>query len=1565
MNYLQKLFRAFHFCYAVLLLSLCAPTISAAADVWTNLGIWGGRVNTLAIDPNNPDKMFAGTYLGDGLYLTTDGGATWQAVTMVSKSTGEDTFRNHSVMKVRIAPGHSNVVWAVHNYWAARSTDGGLTWAHVRNDTMQRNCTGCGGSGDALRFCRSLAIDPGNPQTVYVGTGGAYSAYSLGAVYKTTDGGVSWTKMNQGQNFDQTIVDLSVDPQNSMTVWAVSSSFGEGGWGGTLYRSADGGQNWEAVHSLTPNSGFTSVAVKPNDTHVVFTGSGYGVIRHNFENDAWQSSYSIIPDCWMAADVSFAAQDPEVLYALWQAPIAWGGDGRPKISRSADGGDNWSTLVVDAVSGLLTMAAHPIDSGTVFAGDTSSAVIKSIDGGESWTQTSSGVNAVTIFDVANDPADSAHLLAATQSGVYERLNAGAPWMRLTNESTFSVVFHPTDRLTYYAGITSSLKKSVDGGVTWTGGSVLDGYRLVQEIAVDKDTVPNTLYIATDDYSGSGGKLFKSTDNGDTFQDILAGENSNGDLCGFNTITIDPSDRMHLLAGSGNFYGSYITGDLWESMDGGSTWARTSLTDVIVNDILINPDNPDIVYAGCGHSGGAETPVYKSIDNGVTWNASTMPGPSIGQKRLWCAPSGDIFIVSSLRPINDFNIQHYNGNQWTVMESPDASGNLEGIWGTSSNDVFAVGDGGVILHHDGSAWKQMESHTIEDLFDVRGFSPSDVYAVGRNGTFLHFDGSQWSVSPLPFSLRRIWGLDGDDLFGLGAGTSSIWHFNGVSWDSMAAGTLRELFGIWGASSADIYAVGDENIVLHYDGIAWSEIKSADRPAGYLTAVWGGSAQDVYAVGNYATILHYDGHTWSEVDTGLDLNTKEEYNDVVGTSPSDVYVIGDQGTVLHYDGTRWSVHKQGGRRYNAATDLEFHRQNRDIVYAATYQEGVYVSPNQGGDWLNLGEPKYTVYAISAGSLYAATQSGLYQCTGTGVIAGTVADAGTQAVLDQATVITDLGTSCFTIDGDYMMIAPAGIFSVFARHDGYRIDARNDVTVIGAEVSWIDFAMEEDDSINPLGDDPAQNETASNSAVDGGRYCFIGVLEDKADEAYGAVPVGMVWVGVCTFLLLLQHWGKAGKMPLMLVAVSCLLHGTCPAATIFEQVGIASSPSPVGSGARAMGMGGAFIGVADDATAASWNPAGLIQLEKPEASMVGACRYSAADYSSATHPEINNDDDVTDLNVNYFSLAYPFHLGKNMVVALNYQRLYEFKRNFSYRYDYGDAGLDLDQHTTFDQDGYLGALGIAGAIEITPRFSLGVTLNIWTDELLWRNGWTENYHTSTIGTENGVPVTINTRIEDDYADFRGINANLGVLWSINDALTFGAVFKTPFTATMTHEFNYNDVKTYGAPLNSTHPVSIALKEDVALSMPMSYGVGCAYRFSDTVSMDIDLYRTHWSDYAIKNDQGEKFSPIDGRPFHLSNVQDTTHVRLGGEYLFVFHEKQAVLAMRGGLFLDQEPSQDDTKDFYGITLGTGVSYKKYVFDLAYQYRWARDVDTGNLIATSKADVDQHLLLCSLIIHL
>lgn len=421
---------------------------------------------------------------------------------------------------------------------------------------------------------------------------------------------------------------------------------------------------------------------------------------------------------------------------------------------------------------------------------------------------------------------------------------------------------------------------------------------------------------------------------------------------------------------------------------------------------------------------------------------------------------------------------------------------------------------------------------------------------------------------------------------------------------------------------------------------------------------------------------------------------------------------------------------------------------------------------------------------------------------------------------------------------------------------------------------------------------------------------------------------------------------------------------AATLFQQVGVSSSPNPVGSGARAMGMGGAFIAIADDATAASWNPAGLIQLEKPELSIVGAYFSRKEEFSSSSHPEIDNTGEVDDVNINYLSAAYPFHYYRNIVVSINYQRLFEFKRSFDYRYDYSSEGADLLQDKCFSQDGSVGALGLAAAIEITPTLSFGATLNIWTDDLFWRNGWTENYSERGVGTVGGNPVTIDTNITDKYSDFGGVNANFGLLWNVTKNLTLGAVIKTPFDANIHHEFSFNQTTVFGTPVDATVTSQQIIKEGVELHMPLSYGIGLGWRVSDALSFDLDIYRTNWSEYILTDSKGNKFSPIDGRLKSDSDVEDTTQVRIGGEYLFILPENNIVVPVRAGFFYDPEPSEGGAKDFYGIAVGSGIAYKKVVFDLAYVLRWGKNIDTGNLIATSEADVTQHSILASVIFH-
>jgi long-subunit fatty acid transport protein len=399
----------------------------------------------------------------------------------------------------------------------------------------------------------------------------------------------------------------------------------------------------------------------------------------------------------------------------------------------------------------------------------------------------------------------------------------------------------------------------------------------------------------------------------------------------------------------------------------------------------------------------------------------------------------------------------------------------------------------------------------------------------------------------------------------------------------------------------------------------------------------------------------------------------------------------------------------------------------------------------------------------------------------------------------------------------------------------------------------------------------------------------------------------------------------------------------------------------------MGGAFIAVADDATAASWNPAGLAQLETPEISIVGAQGFTSENFTSPSNPVANTRSHESESSINYLSASYPFNFqGKNLVFSLNYQRLYEFKRHLDYNLAISTPpplALVSRQTRSYEQDGFLSALGLACGIQITPSVSFGATLNLWTGGLGWRSGWEENYTRHSVTTLGLTKNIEDYNITDKYSDPRGVNMNFGILWKAGTHLTIGAVLKTPFSAKFDHEYKDDWIQRDGLG-NVKSSAHVYVSDQVELRMPLSYGIGLAWRFSDRLTIDMDVYRTHWSEYILTDGRGYRMSPISGDSESLSNVKDTTQIRIGGEYLFIKPEREWVVSLRGGMFYDPEPAQGKVKDFYGISIGTGVSYQRYVFDIAYQLRWGKNVDAGNLIFESEADICQHLLLLSFILH-
>jgi long-subunit fatty acid transport protein len=397
--------------------------------------------------------------------------------------------------------------------------------------------------------------------------------------------------------------------------------------------------------------------------------------------------------------------------------------------------------------------------------------------------------------------------------------------------------------------------------------------------------------------------------------------------------------------------------------------------------------------------------------------------------------------------------------------------------------------------------------------------------------------------------------------------------------------------------------------------------------------------------------------------------------------------------------------------------------------------------------------------------------------------------------------------------------------------------------------------------------------------------------------------------------------------------------------------------------MGMGGAFIGVADDATAASWNPAGLIQLERPEISAVYSYYGREESYTSDVHPESEGTNSMSSSSLNYLSIAYPFQwLKKNMIITLNYQRMYDFNKDIGFDYNWNIDSEMLKDHIHFEQEGGLKTISPAFAVQITPWFYVGMTFNIWED-IFGHNGWEEKYHSSPTGMINGNPVDMKIDYKDRYT-FSGYNMHFGFLWNINSMFTLGGVYKTEFTADVKRKLKFNQSQTFSTlPPEYSSESHTVHREDMELDMPDSYGIGLAVRFSDNFTAAIDVYRTEWGKYILTDEDGHQTRPITGEPKNKASVKPTHQVRLGGEYLFI--KETTVIPVRAGIFYDPEPSENYPEDYYGCSVGSGFKWKNLLVDAAYQYRFGNDVE-GDVIGIpgTKADVRQHLVLVSAIYH-
>ena len=645
----------------------------------------------------------------------------------------------------------------------------------------------------------------------------------------------------------------------------------------------------------------------------------------------------------------------------------------------------------------------------------------------------------------------------------------------------------------HAGIKGNLAKTSDSGSSWIEKSISEN-NFVSDIAVDTNGA--IVFAASSGMNGGGGAIYKSQDSGAS----LIQAYSNTDF-GFNTVVIDPNDPSRIYAGGGNATGLKVLGNLYQSDNTGDTWSITGLTDVIVNTLLIDPDDSSVIYAGCGYKNGTDIPLFKTGDYGANWVRAYQGIPGEPNYYAILGENGNNISLLGQQDMTlvlnstDMSIFHFDGNTWETIRK---------YVKYKSNDMFSFSEKIYIVGNSGSIYSDNNIFDFlllmtnpqaekEDLNSVWGSETGGLYAVGNRGTILKYSGVEWEIitSGCSTDLFGIWGSAiENDVYAVGS-LGKILHLENGEWTNMPNGVKKRLEDVWGTNDgANIYAVGnswwDEEAgsfrftIIHYDKTAgyWSKMETPVTRCKKLRAIWGSSNTDIYAVGDNGVILHYDGSSWSQIEIPGDLEMR--LYDVWGSSLDNVYAVGQYGTIIHYNGIEWSINPPAeGINYgaNSVIDLKFKISNTGTqddpqversVYAATRQQGLFASPNQGENWLRIALPDNPVRSFATGNglnfqIILGSYASLEGSTGMPWMYGHAYDManGSDFPVGDVKITTASGGKTFSHPdtGIYSLWLQPGDYTVSTLLAGYipESTATNEVHLSGDNATRVDMAME----------------------------------------------------------------------------------------------------------------------------------------------------------------------------------------------------------------------------------------------------------------------------------------------------------------------------------------------------------------------------------------------------------------------------------------------------------------------------------------------------------------------------
>ena len=442
-------------------------------------------VGTLFMHPKNPDILLAGTgnnqyYQGNGVYLTTDGGASWQR-----------TLRDDNINAVEYATSDPNIAYAGSAGAIYRSADGGRTWQRVSG-----SADGWGPPGVRAGFPIDFQVDPRDPNRIFANEYG-------GGNFVSSDGGRTWAVASAGYTGAQ-VRDIAIDPAASGRVYAAARS--------GLFASDDGGRTWIGLNTPPAFSmEWYVMAIDPTDSqHLLAANNWNGVLLQSYDSGAgWQAVSRPAGEMMSWRAIAFAPSEPEMVYAGTSAyysagtfddHMAAGG-----VYVSQDGGSTWRAAN-DATSQDASVTALAIDlrdTQVVYAATGNHGLLKTADGGQTWTVINQGLpGEPSALAVAVHPFEPDVVYAGlAHAGLYRSTDGGESWHSLAaglnpESKIADIVFDPTDpQIMYVADLFSGVYRSTDSGVTWVPTNTGLRTRAVQALALSTDG--EHLYAATE------------------------------------------------------------------------------------------------------------------------------------------------------------------------------------------------------------------------------------------------------------------------------------------------------------------------------------------------------------------------------------------------------------------------------------------------------------------------------------------------------------------------------------------------------------------------------------------------------------------------------------------------------------------------------------------------------------------------------------------------------------------------------------------------------------------------------------------------------------------------------------------------------------------------------------------------------------------------------------------------------------------------------------------------------------------------------------------------------------